>query len=111
PFESVGDGFSQSSPAMFPTASEDTFDFFRRDERTRRVMHRHVADILSELTETNENGVLPTFAACDNRSDLLRVVTPHDLFDLIKSVLARDDYDLSHTIRAFKRINDVGEHR
>src|SRR5712692_6584446 len=96
---------------MLPTALEDAFDLFGRDERTRGIMHCHVAHIFSKLLEAGANGVLPMFAARNNRTDLRPFLIVRGLFDFTKSILPCDKDDLSHAIRALKGADGMGEHR
>src|ERR1051325_8361197 len=94
---------------MLATALEHAADFFRSDQRPRRIVDRDEIGICADMVETDANGILPLDTAGHNLSHLC--LCSEQLAQLAQTIAASDQNDLVDTVRALERINGVRDQR
>jgi hypothetical protein len=89
---------------------ERAFDLLRSNQRARRVVHGNIFRVVIDAIQASPNGILPTFAAGDNRQDFFEPPVSTDFSDFIMPVFTRHDYDFVYGSRALERADWVSDH-
>jgi len=73
-------------------------------------VHGDVFRLGLDPIQAGSNGILPAFAAGDNRPDLAETRVRSDFSDFIKSFFARDDDDFANGSRAVERADCISDY-
>src|SRR4030095_5414041 len=96
---------------MDATLIERALDLFRSNQRARRIVHGDIFRFAINLIQTGTNGILPAFAAGDDRPDFFKAGVATDFSNFIMSFFTRHDYDLAYRRCMLERANCMSDHR
>src|SRR6202043_1422907 len=88
----------------------NSLDLLRCNERTRGVMHSNIARAFIQSFQASTYGILSAFAACNDRSNFLKIFAAQNLFDVILSIWDRDLDDFGDGIGPLKSVDGMRKH-
>jgi hypothetical protein len=86
------------------------FDLLASNQWARRVVHGDIFRVAIDSIQASANGILPTFAARDNRPDLSESRAGSDFLEFIMPLFARNNDDFAYGLRAFERADCMSNH-
>jgi hypothetical protein len=73
-------------------------------------VHGNIFRVVIDAIQASPNGILPTFAAGDNRQDFFEPPVSTDFSDFIMPVFTRHDYDFAYGSCVLERADYVSDH-
>jgi hypothetical protein len=73
-------------------------------------VHSNIFRVAIDAIQASPDGILPTFAAGDNRQDFFEPPVSTDFSDFIMPVFTRYDYDFAYGSRVLERTDGVSDH-
>jgi hypothetical protein len=89
---------------------KSAFDLLRSNQRARRVVHGDIFRVAIDAIQASANGILPAFAAGDNRPDFFEPCTGSDFSNFIMPFFTCHDYDFAYGSRVIECADCMGDY-